>query len=201
MVFGFLHLHFHHRFHGPPVDYVGLALGSALSGAGVPGPGDSLLIAAGIIAASGRLDIASVIIVAFAAATAGGVVGWLAGLKAGRTLWSAPGPLRRWRMRALRRGERIFERHPALAVILTPAWIAGIHGVRSAIYQPLNAVSAAMWALGVGLGAYFAGPPVVDAVGDLGLATTIALGVFLVLAFGGGLIRRRRVQAGGATDG
>jgi membrane protein DedA with SNARE-associated domain len=201
MVFGFLHLHFHHRFHGPPVDYVGLALGAALSGTGIPGPGDSLLIAAGILAASGRLDITEVILVAFAAGTAGGVIGWLAGLKAGRALWSAPGPLLRWRMRALRRGERIFERHPVVAVVLTPAWIAGIHGVRSGIYQPLNAVSAALWAVGVGLGAYLVGPPVVDAVGDLGLATTIALGVFLVLVIAGGAFRRRRLNTRSAADG
>ncbi len=199
-MFAFLHLHFHHRFHGPPVDYVGLALGSALSGVGIPGPGDSLLIAAGIFAASGKLDLASVLIVAFAAGTGGGVIGWLVGLKAGRALWSAPGPLLRWRMRALRRGERIFERYPVAAVLLTPAWIAGIHGVRSAVYQPLNAVSAAMWAVGVGLGAYLVGPPIVDAVGDLGLITTIALVVFLLLVLGGGLIRRRRVQARSATD-
>lgn len=200
LVLGFLHLHFHHRFHGPPFDYAGLALGSALSGAGVPGPGDSLLIAAGIFAAAGKLDIASVIVASFVGATIGGVVGWWAGLKAGRAMWSAPGPLLRLRMRALARGERVFERYPVFAVVLTPAWVAGIHGVRSAVYQPLNALSAAIWALGVGLGAYFAGPPVVEVVSDFGLATLIALGLFVLFVITGSVIRRRRVHARSTAD-
>jgi membrane protein DedA with SNARE-associated domain len=200
LVLGFLHLHFHHRFHGPPFDYAGLALGSALSGAGVPGPGDSLLIAAGIFAAAGKLDLASVIVAAFIGATIGGVIGWLAGLKAGRAVWSAPGPLLRLRMRALARGERVFERYPVFAVVLTPAWVAGIHGVRSRIYQPLNALSAAVWALGVGLGAYFAGPPVVEVVSDFGLATLIALGLFVLFVIMGSVIRRRRVHTRSTAD-
>jgi membrane protein DedA with SNARE-associated domain len=202
LVLGFLHLHFHvlhHRFHGPPFDYVGLAIGAGISGAGAPGPGESLLIAAGIFAASGKLDLSSVIAVAFAGATVGGVVGWIAGLKAGRTVLSAPGPLRQLRRHALARGDRIFRRYPVFAVILTPAWVAGIHGVRSRVYQPLNAVSAAMWAAGVGLGAYFVGPSVVDSIADLGTATAALLGVFLVVIVFGA-IRRRRTRARGATD-
>jgi membrane protein DedA with SNARE-associated domain len=200
LVLGFLHLHFHHRFHGPPVDYIGLAIGSGLSGAGAPGPGESLLIAAAIFAASGKLDLASVIAVAFGGATVGGVVGWFAGLKAGRAVWSAPGPLRGLRIHALKRGERVFQRHPAFAVILTPAWIAGIHGVRSTVYQPLNALSAALWAAGVGLAAYFVGPSVVDLIGDLGTATAVILGVFVLGAIVLSAIRRRRVQGRGTSD-
>lgn len=198
LIFGFLHLH--HRFHGPPFDYVGLALASGLSGAGFPGPGDSLLIAAGIFAASGKLDIATVLVSAFLGATVGGVIGWLAGLKGGRAVLSAPGPLRRLRLRALARGERVFQRYPVWAVILTPAWVAGIHAVRSAVYQPLNVVSAALWTLGVGLGAYFVGPSVVDLVSDLGLATGILLGVFVAVIVIS-VIRRRRVEAPSASDG
>lgn len=198
LIFGFLHLH--HRFHGPPFDYVGLALGSGLSGAGFPGPGDSLLIAAGIFAASGKLDIATVLVSAFLGATVGGVIGWLAGLKAGRAVLSLPGPLQRLRLRALARGERVFQRYPVWAVILTPAWVAGIHAVRSAVYQPLNVLSAALWTLGVGLGAYFVGPSVVDLVSDLGLATGILLGVFVAVIVVS-VIRRRRVEAPSASDG
>jgi membrane protein DedA with SNARE-associated domain len=196
LLLGFLHLH--HRFHGPPFDYVGLAIGAGLSGAGAPGPGESLLIAAGIFAASGKLDISSVIAIAFGGATVGGIVGWIAGLKAGRTVLSAPGPLRHLRLHALERGDRIFRRYPFFAVILTPSWVAGIHGVRSRVYQPLNAVSAAMWATGVGLGAYFVGPSVVDSIADLGTATAAILGVFLVVVIIGA-IRRRRTRAGSAA--
>jgi membrane protein DedA with SNARE-associated domain len=200
LLLGLFHLHFHHRFHGPPFDYVGLAIAAAVSGAGLPGPGESLLIAAGILAASSKLDIASVIGLAFVSATVGGVVGWIAGLKAGRVVLSAPGPLRRVRLRALRRGDRVFQRHPVFAVILTPAWVAGIHHVRSAVYQPLNVLSAAMWAVGVGLAAYYVGPSVVDLVGDLSLATALLLGAFVLSGVVAALVRRRRVQAGRATE-
>jgi membrane-associated protein len=188
----FLHHLLHHRFHGPPFDYVGLAFGALVSSAGFPGPGEALLIAGGIIAAAGKLDIASVILVAFVGATVGGVIGWLIGLKAGRTLLSAPGPLRRARLRALDRGDRIFHRQVALAVIFTPAWVAGIHHVRSRVYQPLNALSAAMWAVGVGLAAYYVGPSVADALGDLGIATLSALGAVVLGAIAFEVFRRRR---------
>lgn len=188
------HVH-HHRFHGPPFDYVGLALGALVSSAGFPGPGEALLIAGGILAAAGRLDIASVIGVAFVGATAGGVVGWLIGLKAGRTVLSAPGPLYHARLRALKRGDRIFHRYVALAVILTPAWIAGIHHVRSRVYQPWNAVSAALWAVGVGLAAYYVGPSVVDAVADAGLVTISVVVVFVAAVIVATVLQRRRMRA------
>jgi membrane protein DedA with SNARE-associated domain len=193
-------LHIHHHFHGPPFDYLGLGVASLISGAGAPGPGESLLIAAGIVAASGKLDIASVIVAATVGSTIGGVIGWYAGLKAGRAVWLAPGPLRRWRVHTLEWGEEIFQRYPAFAVILTPSWVSGIHGVRSAVYQPLNAVGAALWAVGVGLSAYFVGPSVVDFVGDLGIATGALLGAFVLVGIVVGLIRRRRGQVRSTAD-
>ncbi len=188
----FLHHLLHHRFHGPPFDYVGLAFGALVSSAGLPGPGEALLIAGAILAAAGKLDLVSVILIAFVGATAGGVIGWLVGLKAGRTLLTAPGPLHRLRLRALERGDRIFHRQVAIAVIFTPSWVAGIHHVRSRVYQPLNAISAAMWAIGVGLAAYYVGPSVADGLGDLGIATLSALGAVIIGAILFEVFRRRR---------
>ena len=40
---------------------------------------EPVLIAAGVLAARGRLDIASVLLVAWRGATAGGIIGWLIG--------------------------------------------------------------------------------------------------------------------------
>ncbi len=186
-----IHVHIHHKFHGPPFDYWALAAGAAASWIGVPGPGEPLLIAAGILAAKHKLDIASVLLVAFAAAWAGGVAGWLAGLKFGRTLLSAPGPLFRLRLRALTRGDEVFSRYVAVAVLVAPSWIAGIHRVRWTVYLALNTVFAIFWAVGIGLGAYFAGPPIVDLVSDLGWVTAGGLGL-LVLAGVWLELRRRR---------
>jgi membrane protein DedA with SNARE-associated domain len=191
-----VHLRFAHRFHGPPVDYAGLAVAAAASWIGVPGPGEPVLIAAGVLAAKHKLDLASVLVVAWAAATAGGVAGWAIGLKAGRTFLTAPGPLRSARIKAVDRGEAVFTRYPVIAIVLTPSWIAGIHRVRPAIYHPTNVVSAALWAAGLGLGGYFAGPAVIDVVGDLGTVAAVAVGLVIAAAVVLEL-RRRRHRARG----
>jgi membrane protein DedA with SNARE-associated domain len=191
-VLALLHIHLHiHRFHGPPFDYAGLAAAAAASWVGVPGPGEPVLIAAGVLAARHQLDIFEVVFIAWVAAAAGGVAGWLVGLKAGRAFVTAPGPLRKLRLRAVERGEEVFERYPVVAIVFTPSWVSGIHRVRSAIYQPVNALGAAGWACLYGLGGYFAGPSVIDLVQDVGVVTVVVVvalvGVGVLLE-----VRRRR---------
>jgi membrane protein DedA with SNARE-associated domain len=188
-----------HGFHGPAIDYVGLAAAASASWIGVPGPGEPVLVAAGIIAAKHNLDIASVLIVAWIAATVAGTAGWTIGFRAGRRFLIAPGPLRRLRTRAVARGDEVFERHAILAIVLTPTWIAGIHHVRPALFLPINAVSAAVWAVGIGLGSYFAGPAVIDFLDDLDVVAVVALvgliGGGLVSEFGWRRRKRRRRKA------
>jgi membrane-associated protein len=102
-----------------------------------------------------------------------------------------------FRRHAVDRGEQVFARYPAAAVILTTSWIAGIHRVRTGPYLIWNAVGAAIWTLGVGLGAYFAGPAVVDVVNDVGWIPVV--GVVLLVAVGIAIelrIRRRRRGSG-----
>jgi membrane protein DedA with SNARE-associated domain len=64
------------------------------------------------------------------------------------------------------------------------------------VYMITNAVSSAVWTLGIGLGAYFAGPPVLDVLNDVGTATGIGLIILVMLAIGFELTRRRRTRAG-----
>jgi membrane protein DedA with SNARE-associated domain len=188
-----LHIHLHHQFHGPPFDYVGLAAAAAASWIGIPGPGEPVVIAAGVLAAKHQLSIAGVILVAWLAATAGGIVGWLIGRVAGRAVLTAPGPLRSFRLATVERSEAVFNRYPVTAILLTPSWIAGIHRVRSAIYQPTNAISALVWAGGLGFGSYLIGPAVLDFFSDLGLVTGVIVAVAIVAVVGFEL-RRRRVR-------
>lgn len=189
-----LHVHLRfHRFHGPPFDYAGLALAATLSWIAGIGPGEPLLIAAAVLAAKHKLDLTEVVLTAWVGATAGGIIGWLIGLKAGRAILIAPGPLRKARRSALNRGERIFERRAVTAVILTPAWVAGIHGVRWPVYLPANALSAALWAVGIGVGGFLIGPPVADMFDDLGSVGLIVLGALIVA--GGAEVVRRRIRA------
>jgi membrane protein DedA with SNARE-associated domain len=174
------------------IDYAALAVAAFASWAGLPGPGEPLLIAAGLIAAKHKLDITPVLVWAWVGANFGGIAGWLLGRVAGRGVMTAPGPLRGVRLRAVERGEEIFQRITVVAILLTPAWVAGIHRVGTGIYLVTNALSAVVWAVGIGLGAYYAGPPVIDVLGDIGLISLIGLGVLIVVGVGLEVTRRRR---------
>jgi membrane protein DedA with SNARE-associated domain len=192
----FLHIHLHlHHFHGPAVDYGALALAAFASWVGVPGPGEPVLIAAAVLAAKNHLGIVSVLFVAFVAAFAGGLAGWLVGRRAGRGLMTAPGPMRRFRLAAVARGDDVFNRYAFVAVLLTPSWIAGIHRVRTPVYLLANTIGALIWAIGIGMAAYVIGPSVVDLVNDEGLVLTLILGAVIVAMVAAELVRRRRKRA------
>jgi membrane protein DedA with SNARE-associated domain len=188
-----LERHLHRRFVGPHVDYVALALASAVSWVGIAGPGEAALIAAGIAAAHGRVDIVGMIVVAWAGAMTGGAAGWLIGCKGGRSLMTRPGPLYAMRLRLLRHGDAVYARRGWwLAVYLAPSWMAGISGMRIQRFLSANAAASLVWALTIGLGSYLVGPSVADAVGDVGTAGLIALACFVMLSALIGLRRRRR---------
>jgi membrane protein DedA with SNARE-associated domain len=186
------HIHLHHRFHGPPFDYAGLAAAAAASWIGLPGPGEPVLIAAGILAARHKLDIGSVVLVAFLAAAAGGFMGWLIGRVAGRAVVTAPGPLLSARLWAVRRGDEAFERYTVMAILIAPSWVAGINRVPATTYNIVNVITALVWSLGLGFGAYFVGPPVIDIVNDLGSVVEAILAAVLIIGAAEGLRRWRR---------
>jgi membrane protein DedA with SNARE-associated domain len=186
--------HLHH-FHGPRVDYAGVALAAAASWIGVSGPGEAALIVAGIAAAHHRIDIAGVISVAWAGAMSGGMAGWLIGHKAGRPLMTASGPLRRLRLRLLAHGDDVYARRGLLAVYFAPSWMAGISGMRAWRFAAANALSALVWSLLVGLGSYFAGPSIAEVVSDVGIIGVVVLAAVVVLTVMG---RRRRRRRGGS---
>lgn len=190
------HTQQHHHLPAQGADLVGLAVGSFASWVGVPGPGEPLLIAAAVLAARGKLSIGLVLGTAFGGAMMGALVGWIAGIKGGRALMMRPGPLLRLRLRALRRGEEVFHRAPALSVFLAPSWISGFHHIQMAIYIPMQALSAACWTLGIGLSAYFVGPAVVDLVTDAGTVLAAALAVLVVVGLVLGALARRRGHHG-----
>jgi membrane-associated protein len=190
-------LHIHHHLHGPSLGYVGIGLAAAGSWAGIPGPGEAALVAGGILAARGRLDLAELLVVAWIGAVAGGMAGWGLGRRLGAALLSAPGPLYRQRVIALARGERFFARYGVLAVYFAPSWVAGATGLGAARFIPANAVSGLLWALLVGIGAYVVGPPIAEVVSDLSLVGLAALGALAVAAVEGIVARHRRRSSAG----
>ena len=179
----------HHQVHGPSIGYAAIALAAAVSWFGLPGPGEAVLIAAGVLAAHHRLDIAMVIALAVAGAIAGGVAGWLVGMKASRPLLTARGPLRRTRRALIARGERFFERHGPLGVFATPSWAAGVHNMRASRFLPLNAIAAIGWAAAYGGAAFLLGPDIANALGDFGAALPV---IALALLLGFLVVRRWR---------
>jgi membrane protein DedA with SNARE-associated domain len=185
-------LHVHHHFHGSSLDYVAIGLAAAASWVGVPGPGEPVLISAGVLAARGRLDLAEVLAVAWAGAVAGGVAGWVLGHRAGRALMSARGPLLHQREKALARGERFFSRYGILAVYFAPSWVAGSTGMGGSRFLPANAVSGLIWTLLVGGGAYVVGPPITEVVDDVGLLGVLLLAGLVAAGLIVTLRRRRR---------
>src|SRR5207248_7780126 len=123
-------------------------------------------------------------------ATLGGVAGWLFGRIAGRGVVTASGPLHRQRLAAVARGEEVFRRLTVIAILLAPSWVSGINRAGTGIYLITNALSAVLWAVGIGLGAYYVGPAVIDVLDDVGTITAIGL-VALVLVGVGFEVRRR----------
>src|SRR6266516_4777198 len=91
--------------------YAALAALIAGETMGIPLPGETALIAAGILASEGHLSIELVIVISAAAAILGDNVGFWIGRRGGRRLLELPGPLRNHRRRLIESGERIFERH------------------------------------------------------------------------------------------
>jgi membrane protein DedA with SNARE-associated domain len=190
-----LHLHIHLHPRGPGIDYVGVLIASGASWAGLPGPGEALLIAAAIAAAHHHLDLASIILVAWAGATAGGMLGWIVGRRAGRGVLTAPGPLHGVRLALTDSGDRFFARYGVVAVLLVPSWVAGIVKMRASLYVPVNAASAAVWALAIGLTAYWVGPPIADIAADEGLLAWVVVGA-LIAGFAIVLARKHLRQKG-----
>jgi membrane-associated protein len=160
---------------------------------GVPVPGETALIAAGLLARHGRLDITLVVLVAATAAIVGDNLGYVIGRAGGRRLLERPGFLERHRRRILERGEPFFDRHGPKAVFLgrwvaglriAAAWLAGINRMPWHIFVFWNALGGIAWATSVGLLAYYVGPTAervfkVAGIAGIGLAAVVAAGYFL----------------------
>lgn len=135
--------------------------------AGVPVPGETALITAGLLARTGQFHIELVIVVGAVAAIVGDNIGYLIGRKGGRRLLERPGFLEKHRREVLRKGEPFFAKHGPKAVFLgrwvaglriAAAWMAGITRMPWPIFAFWNALGGIAWATSVGLLAYLLGP-------------------------------------------
>jgi membrane protein DedA with SNARE-associated domain len=180
----------------PGAGYFVLALLVGVESSGVPVPGETALIAAGVLARKGQMDIVLVIAIAAAAAIVGDNVGYLIGRKGGRRLLLAKGPLEHHRRQVIEKGEPFFERHGAKAVFLgrwfaglriAAAWLAGINKMHWPVFLFWNALGGIAWATSVGTVSYLLGPTAESLFRTVGLA-----GVGIVAAAIAGFLLWRR---------
>jgi membrane-associated protein len=174
----------------------------AIETMGIPLPGETALFTAGIIAARGNLSIEAVIAVAALAAITGDNVGFAIGRRVGRRVLLAPGPFERHRQRVIEVGEPFFERHGPKAVFLgrwvaglriTSAWLAGVNRMSWPTFLFWNALGGIVWAISIGLLAYFLGRSAERIVQTVGLGAAIAIvAAGLVIWV---VVRRRRAAA------
>jgi membrane protein DedA with SNARE-associated domain len=134
-------------------EYIIMFVLVAILGAGLPGPGDASLIAAG----EGKLNIWIVLELAMAAWMLGSVAGYQIGVRGGRGMLDHPGRLEKSRRKLLAKGDRAFARWNFLASVTMPAFVSGIFRVRFRVFV-LGAVVAGIGWIGMYVGvSYFLG--------------------------------------------
>jgi membrane protein DedA with SNARE-associated domain len=180
----------------------------ALESSGIPLPGETALVTAGVLAAGGHLDIGAVSAVAAAAAIVGDNIGYAVGRNWGRRILTRWAWLERYSHRVLPPSERFFRRHGAKTVFIarflpvlrfTAAWMAGVSRMPWWRFLIFNAAGGIAWATTIGLVAYYAGKAAADAISRYGLygaAAVVGIGALVVLGIHAW--RRRVVPEGDA---
>ncbi|WP_030340610.1 DedA family protein [Streptomyces sp. NRRL S-1022] len=121
---------------------------------GVPAPGETILLAAGVYAGAGRLNIVAVACIAFLAAVAGDNVGYLIGRAGGRAFVHRWGRYVFLTPKRFEAAEQFFARHGGKIVTVARfveglrqanGIIAGTTGMRWRRFLAFNALGAALW--------------------------------------------------------
>jgi membrane protein DedA with SNARE-associated domain len=157
---------------------------------GVPLPGETALVASGVLASQSKLNIVVVIVVASAAAIIGDNGGYWIGRKGGRKVLERWSLVNKHAKRVLPRAERMFAKHGGKTVFfgrfiavlrITAAWMAGISHMPWWRFLFFNAAGGILWATLVGLVAYYSGEAAASAIQTYGLYAAGAV-VLIVLA-------------------
>ncbi len=186
--------------HGLPLLFAVVMLESF----GIPLPGETALIAFGVLAAEGHYSIVWVIVVAAAGAIIGDNLGyWLLGRLGGRALFARWEWLRSYSERVLPAAERLMRKHGGKTVFIgrfiavlrfTAAWVAGLGRMPWWRFLFWNAAGGICWATAVGLIAYYSGKAAADAVQRYGFFAAGGLLTILVFAWIGLRMVRGRVE-------
>jgi len=165
-----------------------------LENAGIPVPGETVLLFASFLAYDeGELRLPYLILLGIAACTLGDNLGYLLGHRGGRRLLERYQHIFRIRDLTIRRGERLFERHGHVAVFfarfifgmrIIAGPLAGVLRMPWRQFVIFNFLGASLWVTAVSLVGYFFGSEwdtLVKVMGRVNLV--IAIVVLAVLVF------------------
>ena len=128
-------------------------------------PGDSLLFAAGLLAAGGLFSIGPLAVIVVLAAVAGDSVGYWFGRKVGTSLFSRPDS-RFFKQAYVRRTEAFYEKYGGRAIVLArfvpivrtlAPILAGVGAMNYRNFITFNAVGGLLWGAGLVFLGYFLG--------------------------------------------
>jgi len=170
--------------------YLVIFFGVMLESTGVPLPGETILLAAGVLVQRGHLDLGDAIVFGILGAVVGDQIGYWVGrgggrpfvLRWGRYLFITP--------QRLGRAEAFFEKHGGKAVFLARffsglrvfgALVAGISRMRWGTFILYNALGGAVWATAVVLVGYFLGSSIGLVERWLGRATLVLVALLAVV--------------------
>ncbi|GLK73755.1 DedA family protein [Ancylobacter dichloromethanicus] len=161
-----------------------------LESMGVPMPGETILIIAGIYAGSTRrIELVPLIATATAAAIVGDNIGYVLGRSAGRASLHRYGKYLRLDERRLKVGQYLFLKHGGKIVFLGrfvaflrtfAAVLAGANQMSWPHFLMMNALGGLCWACLVGGGAYFFGERIERIAGPFGLVLLFGAGALIV---------------------
>jgi membrane-associated protein len=151
-------------------------------------PGDSLLITAGLFAARGDFDIATLLILLIPAAIIGNATGYWIGKRTGPKLYSRPNSFF-FRQAHLRMTHEYYERHGGKTIVLAQfipilrtfaPVVAGVGGMGYRRFAAYNVVGAIAWITSMTLTGYMLGNMVPNIESRIHLIIAVVIAVSLL---------------------
>lgn len=172
--------------------YPGIATVVGLESMGIPMPGETTLIAASYLAATGHFSLPLVISSAALGAVVGDSIGYAIGRKGGRRFLNRHGKYVRITPEKLTIADRYFVRHgaktvflgrflPFLRILAGP--LAGTAKMPYRRFLAANVAGALTWATTMGTLAFFFGRPVAAFLSSLGVWGLVAIAALLLARF------------------
>jgi undecaprenyl-diphosphatase len=169
--------------------YLVVLFGVMLESTGVPLPGETILLAAGVLVQRGHLDLGYTIAFGIAGAVVGDQIGYWVGREGGRPFVLRWGRYLFITPERLGRAEAFFQRHGGKAVFLARffsglrifgALVAGISRMHWGTFILYNALGGAVWATAVVLVGYFLGSSLGLVERWLGRVSILLIGLLLL---------------------